>query len=61
MASLDQAKIIKALEAITRGSAEDFIFAREVLPYNPDAWIDHGKTKVATRFPSRVLFMSTKP
>ena len=24
----------------------DVYFAREVLPYNPDAWIDRNKTKV---------------
>ena len=29
----------------------DAYFAREVLPYAPDAWIDHSKTKVATRSP----------
>ena len=29
----------------------DAYFAREVLPYAPDAWIDHSKTKWATRSP----------
>ncbi len=31
----------------------------EVLPYNPDAWADSGKTKVGYEIPLLVYFMST--
>ena len=35
-------------------------FAREVLPYNPDAWIDHSKTKVGYEIPFTRTFYEYK-
>lgn len=34
----------------------DAYFAREVLPYTPDAWIDHSKTKVGYEIPMTRYF-----
>ena len=34
-------------------------FAREVLPHVPDAWIDHDKTKSATKSPSPATSTAT--
>ena len=34
----------------------DAYFAREVLPYSPDAWIDHSKTKVGYEIPMTRYF-----
>lgn len=34
----------------------DSYFAREVLPYAPDAWIDHSKTKVGYEIPMTRYF-----
>ena len=34
----------------------DAYFAREVLPYAPDAWIDHSKTKVGYEIPMTLYF-----
>ena len=34
----------------------DAYFAREVLPYDPDAWIDHSKTKVGYEIPMTRYF-----
>lgn len=34
----------------------DAYFAREVLPYAPDAWIDHSKTKVGYKIPMTRYF-----
>jgi len=34
---------------------EDYI-AREVLPYNPDAWVDETKTKVGYEIPFTCMF-----
>lgn len=39
----------------------DAYFAREVLPYNPDAWIDKGKTKVGYEIPFTRTFYEYKP
>ena len=38
----------------------DAYFAREVLPYNPDAWIDKGKTKVGYEIPFTRTFYEYK-
>jgi len=38
----------------------DTYFAREVLPYNPDAWIDHSKTKVGYEIPFTRTFYEYK-
>ena len=39
---------------------EDYI-AREVLPYNPDAWVDETKTKVGYEIPfTRTFYEYTK-
>lgn len=38
----------------------DSYFAREVLPYNPDAWIDHSKTKVGYEIPFTRMFYEYK-
>ena len=39
---------------------EDY-FAREVLPHVPDAWIDHGKTKVGYELPLNRHFYVYEP
>ena len=40
----------------------DAYFAREVLPYAPDAWIDHSKTKVGYEIPmTRYFYESQAP
>ena len=39
----------------------DAYFAREVLPYNPDAWIDRSKTKVGYEIPFTRTFYEYKP
>ena len=37
-------------------------FAREILPHVPDAWIDHGKTKVGYEIPfTRHFYVYTPP
>lgn len=41
-------------------SIEDY-FAREVRPHVPDAWIDHGKTKVGYEIPLNRLFYRYEP
>lgn len=38
----------------------DAYFAREVLPYAPDAWIDHSKTKVGYEIPMTRYFYEYK-
>ena len=38
----------------------DVYFAREVLPYNPDAWIDKRKTKVGYEIPFTRTFYEYK-
>ncbi|UQT49354.1 hypothetical protein M5E87_05595 [Flavonifractor plautii] len=38
----------------------DAYFAREVLPYNPEAWIDKSKTKVGYEIPSPAPSTSTR-
>jgi type I restriction enzyme M protein len=38
----------------------DVYFAREVLPYNPDAWIDKSKTKVGYEIPFTRTFYEYK-
>ena len=39
----------------------DGYFAREVLPYAPDAWIDHKKTKVGYEIPMTRYFYEYQP
>ena len=39
----------------------DAYFAREVLPYNPDAWIDRSKTKIGYEIPFTRTFYEYKP
>ena len=39
----------------------DDYFAREVLPYAPDAWIDHSKTKVGYEIPMTRYFYEYQP
>ena len=39
----------------------DAYFAREVLPYAPDAWIDKGKTKVGYEIPMTRYFYEYQP
>lgn len=39
----------------------DAYFAREVLPYAPDAWIDHSKTKVGYEIPMIRYFYEYQP
>ena len=34
----------------------DVYFAREVLPYNPDAWVDESKTKIGYEIPFTRMF-----
>ena len=45
-------------ENVPRKEDIDDYFAREVLPYNPDAWIDKSKTKVGYEIPfTRVFYV----
>ncbi|MCR5562881.1 MAG: N-6 DNA methylase [Desulfovibrio sp.] len=44
---------------LTEGIAD--YFKREVLPYNPGAWIDEGKTKVGYEIPFTRIFYEYKP
>lgn len=39
----------------------DAYFAREVLPYAPDAWLDHSKTKVGYEIPMTRYFYEYQP
>ena len=39
----------------------DVYFEREVLPFNPDAWIDHSKDKVGYEIPFTRTFYEFKP
>lgn len=39
----------------------DAYFAREVLPYAPDAWIDKSKTKVGYEIPMTRYFYEYQP
>ena len=39
----------------------DRYFKREVLPYAPDAWIDHKKTKVGYEIPMTRYFYRYQP
>lgn len=39
----------------------DEYFRREVLPYAPDAWIDHKKTKVGYEIPMTRYFYEYQP
>ena len=39
----------------------DAYFSREVLPYAPDAWIDHSKTKVGYEIPMTRYFYEYQP
>ena len=39
----------------------DHYFAREVLPYAPDAWVDHSKTKVGYEIPMTRYFYEYQP
>jgi len=41
-------------------SVEEY-FKREVIPYAPDAWIDHEKTKIGYEIPFNRYFYVTKP
>ena len=38
---------------------DEYIF-REVLPYNPDAWVDEGKTKIGYEIPFTRTFYEYK-
>ena len=46
----------------SRSKTSGAYFAREVLPYVPDAWIDHDKTKVGYEIPfTRHFYVYTPP
>ncbi|MCA1619205.1 MAG: SAM-dependent methyltransferase, partial [Acidobacteria bacterium] len=49
-----------ALLKLVREHCEDYLKA-EVLPYRPDAWIDHGKTKVGYEIPFNRHFYQYEP
>lgn len=49
-----------ALLALVKSHCETYL-AREVLPYRPDAWIDHGKTKVGFEIPFNRHFYQYQP
>ncbi len=45
---------------LMRDHCEDYL-KREVLPYRPDAWIDHGKIKVGYEIPFNRHFYQYEP
>ena len=47
---------LRDTENVTLVQDIDAYFAREVLPYAPDAWIDHSKTKVGYEIPMTRYF-----
>ena len=47
---------LRDTENVPLGQDIDAYFAREVLPYAPDAWIDHSKTKVGYEIPMTRYF-----
>lgn len=51
---------LDALLALVRQHCDDHL-AREVLPYRPDAWIDHARTKVGYEIPFNRHFYEYKP
>lgn len=49
-------------ENVPLGETIDDYMAREVLPYVPDAWVDHSKTKIGYEIPfTRHFFVYTPP
>ncbi len=48
-------------ENVPLGEDVDAYLAREVLPYNPDAWIDKSKTKIGYEIPFTRIFYEYKP
>jgi type I restriction enzyme M protein len=51
---------VEALLALVRDHCEAYLKA-EVLPYRPDAWIDHGKIKVGYEIPFNRHFYEYEP
>ena len=57
-----EAEIDARLETIEYRSAIDDYMTAEVLPYVPDAWVDHDKTKVGYEIPlTRHFYTYTPP
>ena len=50
----------EALLALVKDHCEDYL-AREVLPHVPDAWIDHGKTRIGYEIPLTRHFYTYRP
>ena len=50
---------LRDTETVPLGQDIDDYMTREVLPYVSDAWVDHTKTKTATRSPSIATSTST--
>ena len=53
--NLRDAELVPAIEDF------DDYFAREVLPFAPDAWADHTKDKEGCEFPFTKLFYKYEP
>lgn len=51
---------VSALLALVQGHCEDYLKV-EVLPYRPDAWIDHSKIKVGYEIPFNRHFYEYEP
>ena len=47
-------------ENISLTEEVDEYISREVLPYNPDAWVDEGKTKIGYEIPFTRTFYEYK-
>ncbi|MEZ5383831.1 MAG: hypothetical protein R2754_18785 [Microthrixaceae bacterium] len=57
-----EADVDARLETIEYRSAIDDYLAAEVLPYVPDAWVDHDKTKIGYEIPlTRHFYTYTPP
>jgi len=52
---------LRDTENVPLGEDVEAYFKREVLPHAPDAWIDHGKTKVGYEIPFNRHFYVFKP
>lgn len=53
---------LRDTENVPLGEDIDAYFEREVLPYAPDAWVDHEKTKIAYEIPfNRHFYVYTPP
>jgi type I restriction enzyme M protein len=54
-------KALNDTEKIPQKQDADDYFAREVLPFAPDAWMDHSDDKLGVEFPFTRLFYKYRP